>query len=58
MVCDASRPEISLPLVAIGGVNLDNMAEVKAAGARYLAMVREFQNDTAAKVAAVNSFFN
>jgi thiamine-phosphate diphosphorylase len=50
--------EISVPLVAIGGINLDNMAEVKAAGVRNVAMVREFQNDTAAKVAAVNAFFN
>ncbi len=49
--------EISILLVAIGGINLDNMAEVKAAGVRNVAMVREFQNDTAAKVAAVNSFF-
>lgn len=50
--------EVALPLAAIGGVNLENMAAVKAAGAKYLAMVREFQDDTAAKVAAVNSFFN
>jgi thiamine-phosphate diphosphorylase len=49
--------EVSLPLAAIGGVNLDNMAEVKEAGARYLAMVREFQEDTAARVAAVNRLF-
>jgi len=50
--------EVSIPLVAIGGINLDNMAEVKAAGVRNVAMVREFQEDTAAKVAAINSFFN
>jgi thiamine-phosphate pyrophosphorylase len=49
--------EISIPLVAIGGINLDNMAQVKEAGVRNVAMVREFQNDTAAKVAAVNLFF-
>ncbi|HSQ35065.1 MAG TPA: thiamine phosphate synthase [Candidatus Binatia bacterium] len=49
--------EVSLPLVAIGGVNLNNMTEVKAAGAKYPAMVREFQNDTAARVAAVNEIF-
>ncbi len=49
--------EVSLPLAAIGGVNLENMAAVKAAGARYLAMVREFQNDTAARVAAVNKIY-
>jgi thiamine-phosphate diphosphorylase len=49
--------EVSIPLVAIGGINLGNMAAVKAAGVSNVAMVREFQNDTAAKVAAVNSFF-
>jgi len=49
---------IEIPFVAIGGINLENMAKVKAAGVRNVAMVREFQNDTAAKVAAVNSFFN
>jgi thiamine-phosphate pyrophosphorylase len=50
--------EISIPLVAIGGINLDNMAQVKVAGVRNVAMVREFQEDTAARVAAVNAFFN
>jgi thiamine-phosphate diphosphorylase len=49
--------EVSIPLAAIGGVNLGNMAAVKAAGARYMAMVREFQEDTAAKVVAVNLLF-
>jgi thiamine-phosphate pyrophosphorylase len=49
--------EISIPLVAIGGINLDNMAEVKATGIRNVAMVRELKNDTTARVAAVNSFF-
>ena len=48
---------VSLPLAAIGGVNLENMAAVKGAGATYLAMVREFQEDTAARVAAVNAIF-
>ena len=49
--------EVSVPLVAIGGINLDNMAGVKAAGAKYAAMVREFQDDTEARVAAVNAIF-
>jgi thiamine-phosphate diphosphorylase len=49
---------VSLPLAAIGGVNLDNMAAVQAAGAKYLAMVREFQLDTAARVAAVNKIYS
>jgi thiamine-phosphate diphosphorylase len=50
--------EVHLPLVAIGGVNRENMAAVKAAGAKYLAMVREFQDDTAARVAAVNELYS
>lgn len=48
---------VTLPLVAIGGINLGNLAGVKAAGANFAAMVREFQDDTAAKVAAVNEIF-
>jgi thiamine-phosphate diphosphorylase len=48
---------LSIPLVAIGGVNLKNLAAVKAAGAKYAAMVREFQDDTSARVAAVNEVF-
>jgi len=47
----------AVPVVAIGGVNLDNMAAMKAAGAKYPAMVREFQEDTAARVAAVNQIY-
>jgi thiamine-phosphate pyrophosphorylase len=50
--------ETGLPIVAIGGVNLNNMLEVKAAGAKYLAMVREFQDDTAARVRAVNAIYS
>jgi len=49
---------VAVPLVAIGGVNLDNMAEVKEAGAKYPAMVREFQQQTAARVAAVNELYS
>jgi thiamine-phosphate pyrophosphorylase len=48
----------ALPVVAIGGIDLGNMAGIKAAGARYAAMVREFQEDTAARVAAVNRLFS
>ncbi len=50
--------EVPLPIAAIGGVNLDNMAEMKAAGAKYPAMVREFQEETAARVAAVNELYS
>jgi thiamine-phosphate pyrophosphorylase len=50
--------EVALPIVAIGGINRENMAAVKAAGAKYPAMVREFQQETAARVAMVNEFFS
>jgi thiamine-phosphate diphosphorylase len=50
--------EIALPIVAIGGINRENMAAVKAAGAKYPAMVREFQEETAARVAAVNELYS
>ena len=50
--------EVALPIVAIGGINLENMAAVKAAGAKYPAMVREFQEETAARVAAVNELYS
>ena len=49
---------VPLALVAIGGINRENMAAVKAAGAKYLAMVREFQDDTAARVAAVKELYS
>jgi len=49
--------EVALPIVAIGGINLENMGAVKAAGAKYPAMVREFQQETAARVAAVNELY-
>ncbi len=48
---------VAVPIAAIGGVNLENMAAMKAAGAKYPAMVREFQAETAARVAAVNRIF-
>jgi thiamine-phosphate pyrophosphorylase len=48
---------VAVPIAAIGGVNLENMAAMKAAGAKYPAMVREFQAETAARVAAVNRIY-
>lgn len=48
---------VAVPIAAIGGVNLENMAAVKAAGAKYPAMVREFQAETAERVAAVNRIY-
>jgi thiamine-phosphate diphosphorylase len=50
--------ETAIPLAAIGGVNMANAAAVKAAGAKYAAMVREFREDTAARVAEVNRLFS
>lgn len=48
---------VAVPVVAIGGVNLENMGAVREAGARFPAMVREFQADTAARAAAVNRLY-
>ena len=48
---------VAVPVAAIGGINLQNAAAVKESGAKYLAMVREFQEDAAARVAAVNTIY-
>lgn len=48
----------SVPLVAIGGIDLENMGLLKEAGAGWLAMVRAFSGDTAATVSRVNDFFD
>ena len=50
--------EVSIPLAAIGGVNLGNAADVRAAGAKYAAMVREFREDTAARIVEINRIFS
>jgi thiamine-phosphate diphosphorylase len=47
----------TIPVAAIGGVNLRNAPEARDAGAKFLAMVREFQEDAAARVAAVNRLY-
>ncbi len=46
---------VRIPVVAIGGIDLDNLAEVAAAGARNVAMVRGFAEQTAQRVARVNA---
>ena len=48
---------VKAPLVAIGGIDLSNMAELKAVGIRSVAMVRAFQSDTAEAVRRVNQLF-
>lgn len=48
---------VSIPLVAIGGITLGNVDQVKAAGARNVAMVREFQFETSRVVRRVNDLF-
>lgn len=49
---------VTIPFVAIGGITLENMDQVKAAGARNVAMVREFQQRTSQTVQDVNDFFS
>ncbi len=47
----------TVPLVAIGGIDLENMGLLKEAGAGWLAMVRAFSGGTEAAVRRVNGFF-
>ena len=37
---------VDLPVVAIGGLNLKNMAELRSIGVKNIAMVRAFQKNT------------
>jgi len=46
--------QVQIPVVTIGGLNLDNLHQVKAAGAINFAMVRAFQHNTAWVVSQVN----
>lgn len=48
---------VTVPFVAIGGITLTNMDQIKATGARNVAMVREFQQSTSQRVREVNDFF-
>lgn len=45
---------VSIPVVAIGGIDMNNLQQVKEAGARNVAMVRAFASDTAERIARVN----
>lgn len=45
---------VKAPLVAIGGLDLDNLGSLTALGIRNAAMVRLFSRDTATAVVAVN----
>jgi len=46
-----------IPFVCIGGLNLDNYGELIELGAKNVAMVREFQTDTAERVKKINRRF-
>ena len=48
---------VSIPVVAIGGLNLGNISEVKKIGVKNVAMVREFQQNTAEVVRQINRKF-
>ncbi len=45
---------VRIPVVAIGGLNLDNIGELTGIGVRNVAMVRAFQENTREKVEKVN----
>ncbi len=45
---------VRLPVVAIGGLNLDNLSEVRAMGAKNVAMVRAYQQHTGEVIQRVN----
>jgi thiamine-phosphate pyrophosphorylase len=49
---------VSAPVVAIGGLNLDNMSDLKEIGIENVAMVRAFQQDTEGVVKAINTLFD
>lgn len=56
---DAARP-LGVPLVAIGGITLDNAAPVIAAGADAIAVISDLFDapDIAARAAALDALFN
>ena len=45
---------VSVPVVAIGGITLDHVSELKEAGVENVAMVREFQHNTSQVVKEIN----
>jgi len=48
------RQRVRIPVVAIGGLNLENMAPLHQIGVQNFAMVRAFQGDTAGVVGQIN----
>ncbi|MCK4761998.1 MAG: thiamine phosphate synthase [Candidatus Aminicenantes bacterium] len=46
---------VKIPVVVIGGLNLDNLSRLRQVGAKNFAMVRAFQRDTAEVVTRINS---
>ncbi len=48
---------VSIPVVGIGGLNLNNLSELKDIGLRNFAMLREFQSNTEQAVNKINSLF-
>lgn len=47
--------KIKIPVVAIGGLNIENLGQLQGTGLTNFAMVREFQQNTAKNVKLVNS---
>ncbi len=45
---------VNIPVVAIGGINIENLVHLIKIGTRNVAMVREFQENTLEKVKKVN----
>ena len=45
---------VHIPVVAIGGLNMDNLPELRAVGAKNFAMVRAFQVKTEETVKRIN----
>jgi len=46
--------KVNIPVVAIGGIDIDNIAELVEIGVQNVAMVRAFQEKTAEKVKKIN----
>jgi len=49
---------VNIPFVCIGGLNFDNIQELIDLGAKSVAMVREFQEDTAKNVGIINKMIS
>lgn len=49
---------VTVPVVAIGGLNLENVSDLKKIGVENVAMVRAFQQDTEGVVKAINKLLD